>query len=290
MTIIRTGSVTLQAVVEFESPFMNIREMLPGLTQEALEENRGWIAPSVLGADDMVQLTFQSFIVTTRHHRILVDSCVGNDKQHRRPMFHMRKGDTYIHALKAAGLTPDDIDIVMCTHMHVDHVGWNTRLENGRWVPTFPKARYVFGRQEYDHWTALHATRPEPVYAESVLPVVEAGRAQLVEYDAPIDEAVRLLPTPGHTPGHFAVMFGAQHDEIAVTGDLLHTPIQLRYPELSVAFDHDRAQAAESRRAFLETVCDQATLCCFAHFPMALNGQVRRWGTGYRCETTGGTR
>lgn len=284
MSIVGAGRVTVQAIVEFAAPFMNIREMLPDVTEDVLETNRPWIPAHLLDAQDTVHLTFQSFIVRTPHHTILVDSCVGNGKHHHRPLFTMRNSDAYLVALREAGLTPDDIDFVMCTHLHVDHVGWNTRLENGRWVPTFPKARYIFGRQEYHHWAAELGAQPETVYSESVLPIVEHGRAQLVDYDFQIADFVRLLPTPGHTPGHFAVLLGDRGDEIVLTGDLLHLPLQLRYPGLSVAFDWDRALAAKSRRTLLERFCDQPTVCCFGHLPMAMHGRIKRWSDGFRCE------
>jgi glyoxylase-like metal-dependent hydrolase (beta-lactamase superfamily II) len=263
---------------------MNILEMLPDLKKEVLEQNRDWIPRRLLGDDNIALLVFQSFVVKTPDRTILIDSCIGNDKTHRRPLFNMRSSDTYMLALKQAGLAPQDIDFVMCTHMHVDHVGWNTRLDQGRWVPTFPNARYIFGKVEFDHWTAVHQAKAEPVYAESILPVVEAGMAQIVADDFQIEEAVRLVATPGHTPGHFAVAIGSGEDEIVFAGDLLHTPLQLRYPELSFAFDHDKAQAAVTRRSFLDSYSDRPALCCFAHFPMAHNGRIRPWGEGFRCE------
>jgi glyoxylase-like metal-dependent hydrolase (beta-lactamase superfamily II) len=278
------GGISVEAIVEFEAPFLPIREMLPALTAGMLEESRSWISPRMLDGEDMGRLVFQSFVVRIAGLIIMVDSCVGNDKHHHRPLFNMRRGDMYMRALKAADLTPDDIDIVMCTHMHADHAGWNTRLDGGRWVPTFPNAKYVFGRDELEHWAAAHAQKPEPVYAESVLPIVEAGRAQVVDYDFQIADSVRLIPTPGHTPGHFSVAFGKQHDEVLIAGDLLHSPLQLRYPELSFAFDYDQTESARSRRKLLETYSEQPTLCCFAHFPMALNGRLARWGDGFRCE------
>ncbi len=284
MSIVKIGDVAVQAVVELESPFMPIREMLPDLSAEVLEANRSWIPRDLLDDANVVHLVFQSFIVRTPRHTIPIDSCIGNDKHNRRPLFHMRRGEAYMTALKAAGLTPDEIDFVMCTHLHADHVGWNTRLEAGRWVPTFPKAKYIFGREEFDHWTAVSGQNPVSIYTESVLPIVEAGRAQLVDHDFRLDDVVRLHPTPGHTPGHAAVIFGSGYGDVAFTGDLLHTPLQLGYPELSAAFDHDRNRAAQSRRALLEAVSDGPTICCFGHFPMAANGRVTRWGDGFRCE------
>jgi len=279
------GDLTIHRVVESEAPFIGINQLLPGLDAALLAENRAWLAPRALDARDRAIMCMQSYVVRTPHHVILVDSCVGNDK-HRPNVaaWHEQTGDHYPRALAAAGLGFADIDYVMCTHLHVDHVGWNTRLEDGRWVPSFPNARYIFGETEYRHAVAAHAVAHNEVLADSVLPVIDAGRADLVAGDFTIGDHVRLIPTPGHTPGHLAVAFGRGADLAVMTGDLLHTPLQARYPEMSSVFDADAAAAAASRRGLLERVCETETVCCFAHFPSPSVGRVRRWGDGFRCE------
>jgi len=171
----------------------------------------------------------------------------------------------------------------MCTHLHPDHVGWNTRLENGRWVPTFPKARYVFGSTEFEHWTAQNAKAAVPAFVDSVLPVVEAKRCEVVKNDFSIGDHARIVPTPGHTPGHVAFAFGKTFDSAVFSGDLMHTPLQTLYPELSPKFDVDPAQAATTRRNFLERYCDTDTICCTAHFPSPSTGKIRRKGNGFAC-------
>jgi glyoxylase-like metal-dependent hydrolase (beta-lactamase superfamily II) len=186
--------------------------------------------------------------------------------------------------LAAAGISVGDIDYVMCTHLHVDHVGWNTRLDNGRWVPTFPKARYVFDKAEFDYWTETHAKTPVLPFADSVLPVVEAKQAEIVRHDYQIGDHTRILPTPGHTPGHVAFTFGRGKDDAVFSGDLMHSPLQTRYPELSAKFDVDQAQAAATRRNFMERYCGTDTLCCTAHFPSPSVGKIRRKGNGFSCE------
>jgi glyoxylase-like metal-dependent hydrolase (beta-lactamase superfamily II) len=196
----------------------------------------------------------------------------------------MKTDDTYARALAAAGISFGDIDYVMCTHLHVDHVGWNTRLDNGRWVPTFPKARYVFGKTEFDYWTETHAKTPVPPFADSVLPVVEARQAEIVRDDYAIGDHTRILPTPGHTPGHVAFTFGRGRDDAVFSGDLMHSPLQTHYPELSAKFDVDQPQAATTRRDFLERYCDTDTLCCTAHFPSPSTGRIRRADNGFSCE------
>ncbi len=283
------GEVTIRRIVEQETGFLPARDMLPGLTEERLAENRAWLREAgALDESDRVVLCFQSYILRTPHHTVLVDSCIGNGKDRpTRPAWHMKSDETWMRGLAAAGLRPEDIDVVMCTHLHPDHVGWNTRLQDGRWVPTFPKARYVFSARELAYWQERHARTPIPHLVDSVLPVIAAGRAELVQSDFALDDHIRLLPTPGHTPNHFAVCVGRGRDDAILTGDFIHSPLQARYPELSVWVDADPAQAAATRRAALERLCDGATLCCTAHFPSPSIGWIRRWGDGFRCEPVG---
>jgi glyoxylase-like metal-dependent hydrolase (beta-lactamase superfamily II) len=284
------GDLTIHRVIEQETTFLPAVEMLPGLTPDLLAENRPWMREAgAIDAQDVLILCFQSYIVKTPHHTILVDSCIGNDKPRPlRPKWNMKTDDTYARALAAAGFSVGDIDFVMCTHLHVDHVGWNTRLEDGRWLPTFRNARYVFAQGEFDYWTEQHARTAVPAFGDSVLPIVEANKAEIVGSDFQIGDHARILPTPGHTPGHVAFCFGRGRDDAVVSGDLMHSPLQARYPELSVKFDVDQAQAAATRRSFLERLCDTETLCCTAHFPSPSSGKIRRRGDGFSCEAVGG--
>ncbi len=285
----KIGDLTIHRIIEQEGAFLPALETLPGLTPEVLAENRHWLAPKALDAQDTLIFCFQSYVVRTPHHTILVDSCIGNDKPRpTRPQWNMKSDDRFMKGLAAAGLRVEDIDFVMCTHLHVDHVGWNTKLENGRWVPTFPKARYVFSEKEYNHWAGEHAKTPVPTFGDSVLPIVEAKRAELVRDDHQLGDHVRLMPTPGHTPGHVAIGFGRDGDDAVMPGDLMHSPLQTRYPELSARFDTDMAQAARTRRSFLERYCDTKTLCCTAHFPSPSAGRIKRWDDGFRCEPAEG--
>jgi glyoxylase-like metal-dependent hydrolase (beta-lactamase superfamily II) len=277
--------LTIHRIIEQETTFLPAIEMFPGLTPDLLAKNRPWMRQAgAIDRNDTLILCFQSYIVTTPDHTILVDSCIGNDKPRPRPKWNMKSDSEYMLALAAAGFTVDDIDFVMCTHMHVDHVGWNTRLANGRWVPTFPNARYIFGKTEFDYWSAQHARTPVAQFDDSVLPVVEAGQAEIVHDDYEIGDHMRILPTHGHTPGHAAFIFGCGSDHVVVSGDLMHSPLQTRYPELSPNFDVDPAQGAVTRRNFLERYCDTDTLCCTAHFPSPSAGKIRRLGNGFSCE------
>ncbi|BAM92519.1 putative metallo-beta-lactamase superfamily protein [Bradyrhizobium oligotrophicum S58] len=279
------ADTTIHRIVEQETTFLPAREMFPELTPEMLASQRSALqAAHALDAQDTLILCFQSYVVKTPHHTILIDSCIGNDKPRARPVWNLKTDATYMRALAAAGVSVDDIDVVMCTHLHTDHVGWNTRLDNGRWVPTFPNARYVFAQREYDYWVAQNAKAEVPAFADSVLPVVEAQRADIVSDEFSIGDHVRLLPTPGHTPGHVAMAVGKGRDDAVFSGDLMHSPLQLSFPELSPKFDVDPVQAAVTRRAFLERYCDTATLCCTAHFPSPSVGRIRRNGDGFACE------
>ncbi|MBV8912434.1 MAG: MBL fold metallo-hydrolase [Acetobacteraceae bacterium] len=282
---LRIGDLTVDRIVEQVRGLRPALEMIKGLTKEMLDENRAWLTDAgALTADDLIRLTFQSFLVRTPNHLILVDSCIGNDKNlPARPWWHMKTDTTFMDGLHALGVSAEQVDYVMCTHMHVDHVGWNTRLENGRWVPTFPNARYVFSRTEHAYWEAENAKAENPIFQDSVLPIVEAGRAELVDGEHVLDEHIRLLPTPGHTPGHVAVRLG-RREEAVVSGDLLHSPLQCRYPEMSVIFDVDPEQAAITRRSFFERYAETDTVCCMTHFPAPSFGKLKREGTGFRCE------
>src|SRR6201996_8101523 len=280
------GDLTIHRLIEVETTFLPAHHMFAGLTPELLAENRQWLRDSgAMDATDTLILCFQSYLIRTPHHTILIDSCIGNDKP--RPgaaNWNMKTDNTYMSGLTAAGVSVNDIDFVLCTHLHVDHVGWNTRLDSGRWVPTFPKARYVFDKSEYDYWHVQNAKAEIGPFADSVLPVVEAKRAEMVTNDFSIGDHGRILPTPGHTPGHVAFAFGKGKDDVVFAGDLMHSPLQTLHPELSPKFDFDPKQSAATRRSFLERYCDTDTLCCTAHFPSPSSGRIRRQGNAFMCE------
>ncbi len=285
---LRVGDMTIFRIIEEESPLFDPLTFFPSLTPELFAENRPWLEQlRAIDPAGQLVLCIQSYVVRTPHHTILIDGCVGNDKPRpARPFWHMQKKDTYQRGLADAGIRVEDIDFVLCTHLHVDHVGWNTRLENGRWVPTFPNARYVFSERELAYWTEQHSQTPIECIEDSVLPIVAAGRADLVRSDHALGDHVRLMPTPGHTPDHFAVHVGRTGRAAVFSGDLIHSPLQARYPELSMRVDFDPSQGSHTRRTFLEQHCDQDTLICTAHFPSPSMGGVSRWGDGFRFTPT----
>jgi glyoxylase-like metal-dependent hydrolase (beta-lactamase superfamily II) len=280
------GDLTIHRIIEQEATFLPALEMLPGLTPELLAENRAWMQKAgALDDNDVLILCFQSYVVKTPHHTILIDSCIGNDKPRPlRPKWNMKTDDTYGRALAAAGFSVGDIDYVMCTHLHVDHVGWNTRLENGRWVPTFPKAKYVMADRELAHWTQKEKDDPAsvPWITDSVLPIVEAKRAQIVRSDFALNESVEFVPTPGHSIDHYSVLVGRPGQDALITGDMIHSPLQGKYPELGMRADYDSRQAGQTRRKVFERFCDSPTVMCVTHFPTPSTGRLQRWGDGYK--------
>jgi glyoxylase-like metal-dependent hydrolase (beta-lactamase superfamily II) len=166
-------------------------------------------------------------------------------------------------------VAPEDVDYVLCTHMHVDHVGWNTRLVEGRWTPTFPRATYVFVGEEWDFWKHERdaGTEPSGCIDDSVMPIVEAGRAKLVDSTAAIGRFLTFEPTPGHTPGHACVRLTTAEGQVVFTGDLMHRIVQVAEPAWSSRFCYDAPRAARTRGEFLERHADTGTLICAAHFP-----------------------
>ncbi len=285
-TPIALQDITIHPVVEQQGPYFDPLEFFPTLSKDLLEENRSWLEPHCIDpATGKLVLCIQSFVIKTPHHNILIDSCVGNHKPRpARPMWNMMNSDRFEKSLAAAGLGVNDIDYVMCTHLHVDHVGWNTRLENGRWVPTFPKARYVMADRELAHWTEQEKKDATvcPWITDSVLPIVEAKRAQIVKSDFALNDQVVCLPTPGHTIDHFSVLVGREGRDALIAGDMIHSPLQGRYPELGMRADYDSPQAGRTRRKVFDRFCDTPTVMCVTHFPSPSTSVVRRWGDGYK--------
>ncbi len=279
----RVGGIAYRRILETEGPEFPVGFLLPDATPAALAPHRRWLEPRFLDpATDRLLLAVQSYLIETTRHLILVDTCVGNDKERRfhAPWSH-RRSPAFLDGLAALGRTPEDIDFVLCTHLHADHVGWNTRLVDGRWVPTFPNARYVFARTEIDHWLALNETgkrHSDGCIDDSVLPVVEAGQAVIVADDHALDDEVWLSPSPGHTPGHVCINLASQGRRAVLSGDVCHTPLQCREPGWSAVGCADPAQSAATRRAFLDAHCETDILVMTAHFPSPSTGRVRRAG------------
>lgn len=278
------GGMTVHRIVDMD-PFVLPLDMMPDADPAALEPHRAALAGHVDLDARTVLLAVQSHVVRVAGQTILVDTCVGEDKPRpARPEWNRRTAGGYLERLAAAGLRPQDIDVVMCSHLHVDHVGWNTRLVDGRWVPTFPRARYVMGHAELAHWQAVVAKDPgvnHGCYTDSVLPVVEAGQASPVDPGDTIADGATIVPLFGHTPGQIGLRVEAGGRPAFFCGDAVHTPAQIFEPDWSTRFCTDPARAAVSRRALLERVCDEDAVLV----PNHLRGpglRLQRNGTRYR--------
>ena len=291
MLALQFGDVTVERLVEAEGPSFYPAFIMPQSDPAEIERQRAWLEPRFFdSASGRFIMSVHSYIIRTPHHVILVDTCVGNDKDRPSTKAWHRQSFPWLDNLAAMGVRPEEVDFVLCTHLHVDHVGWNTRLEDGRWVPTFPNARYLFQRDEYAFWEAAGAEigatgTGDGCFRDSVLPVMEAGRAVLVDGDHAIDDTLHLEPSYGHSPGHVCLHLdttGADGTKRAIfSGDLMHHPIQCSYPDWNSRYCHDPARSRETRRGFVEQVADRDIVILAAHFAAPTAGRIV--SAGDRC-------
>jgi len=269
----KVGDVTVTAVVEttdrFDGAFVR-RHVVPAATRERLAE-LPWLRPHWLDERGDPYLVTQAFVVRSQGRVIVVDTCLGNDKERRNPAFH-HLTTPFLARLAAAGAAPDAVSCVLCTHLHFDHIGWNTRWDGARWVPTFSQARYRFSRVEWEHWQAHGGV--DYALADSVRPVMAAGLAELVAGDHAITDEVALEPTPGHTPGHVSVRIRSRGAEALITGDMIHHPCQVAHPEWTGPADSDQAWAHETRARALEDAAARGVLVLGTHFAAPAAGRV----------------
>ncbi len=275
----RIGRATIQKVEELCGPGFKPDIMFPKYDAASFDAQRYWMAPEFIepGSDRLIG-SLHSWVVRTGQHTILIDTCLGNHKTRSAPRWH-QLNTPFLERLAAAGVQPEDVDFVMCTHLHVDHVGWNTRLVDGRWVPTFPKAKYLFGQKEYAHWQEERQTHSAEevqggAYDDSVLPIVEAKRAVFIDAAYQADDLLTLIDTPGHTPGSLCIQLRDGGKQALFTGDVMHHPIQVYHPDWSSQFCWDREMSAKSRRQVLEHCVEHNILLCPAHFPGPNAGHV----------------
>jgi glyoxylase-like metal-dependent hydrolase (beta-lactamase superfamily II) len=253
--------------------------LFAGLTAERVQSH-AWLRPHFAHADGRLFASIHCFVVESQGRRIVVDTCVGNDKARSTAMWNQLHGP-FLDDLARAGFPAASIDVVLCTHMHTDHVGWNTRLAGERWVPTFANARYLFSRAEYEHWVGAGDDEELQVLADSVRPIVEVGLADWVASDHVLTGEVRLEPTPGHTPGHVSVRLRSRGSEAVITGDLMHHPIQCCEPRVGSRFDVDSQAAYEIRLRFLREQADRNVLVLGTHFAAPTAGWIASAGDAW---------
>lgn len=259
-----SGGHAITQLVELELP-VSQRFLLSGADSQTIA-GIDWLAPHYTTADGKLLSAIQAFVIDDGTNRIVVDTCIGKDKRRAMAVWSELDGP-FLANLEAAGYPAETITHVVCTHLHLDHVGWNTRQENGRWVPTFPNARYVIARQEWDTWKDLSDGEQGDVMADSVTPLFEAGRVDLLDWNAPVTPRMRLVATPGHTPGHCSVLLKDGSRQTLISGDTMHHPVQVAHPEWGSPADADPEQAKATRRRLVDDAEDGNWLLFGTHFP-----------------------
>jgi glyoxylase-like metal-dependent hydrolase (beta-lactamase superfamily II) len=277
------GDISITRILESERADFDPLAFFPQIPAEAWETHKQWLQPWALDTTSgNLVFPMQSFVLRTPHHTIVVDTCVGDHKKRQRPSWNLTSSGLYLKNLAAAGVRPEQVDYVMCTHMHNDHVGWNTRLEDGRWIPTFPRARYVMSENEWTYWSALHKETPQNQIEDSVIPIIESGQALLVKNDYALSDEIWFESTPGHTPDHVAVRLRSRGADAVITGDLIHSPVQCVELDWVPRPDYDADLARKTRRAFLERYCERDVLVCASHFPSPSFGHIEPQGHDFR--------
>jgi glyoxylase-like metal-dependent hydrolase (beta-lactamase superfamily II) len=279
----RVGEAEIFSIPEVIALNDDIKVLLENATPDLLLKYP-WLQPHYATPDGRMLINFQGFVVKAGGRIIVVDTCIGGDRQREYDVFCHLKSD-FMDDLKSIGVTPDNVDIVLCTHLHFDHVGWNAQKVNDRWVPTFPNARYLFGRVEYEHWMMLYRTKGYHHLLhveECIMPIIEAGLVDLIEMQHRISQEVWLEPTPGHTPGHVSVRISSLGQDAIITGDIMHSPIQIAVPDWQANFDMDRALGAQQRARLVKVAADQPLLVIGSHFPQPTAGHIVSDGSSWR--------
>lgn len=281
----QVGAVKVTRIVEIELPvtYNPDRPFLAEATPEALR-SMPWLYPHFVNENDQLRLSIHALLVEAPGLRLVVDTCIGNDRP-RSLLGGQALATDFLASLAEAGWSCDSVDAVVCTHLHVDHVGWNTMLQDGAWVPTFPKAQYLLGKAEYAHWSAEDDAEQQTILSDSVQPIIDAGLARFVDMDHVLSPELRLIPTTGHTPGHVSLMIESEGQMAVITGDMTHHPCQMAHPDWSPPFDSDPKAAAVTRARMFAQWADQPILVIGTHYAGPTAGHVRRDGAAFRFET-----
>ena len=278
------GDVSITRIIEQEDKSMPAEVMLPEATPENVLPIE-WLRPHFIDSDGILISSIFSLLVDSAGVKLVIDTCLGNDKPRSVPMWNQRQG-AFLEEIAAAGFARESVDYVVCTHLHPDHVGWNTMLVDGEWLPTFPNARYLFSEQDWEWLDKQPVTVLGDYCGDSVRPIFDAGLAELITPAHSITDEVWLESTPGHSPGHVSVQISSGGEHAVVTGDLIHHPCQMAKPQWCSPFDFDARQALVTRAEFLKQNSDKPVLVIGSHFATPTAGRIISDGEVYRFVTS----
>lgn len=278
------GNIRVTRVLELPPTAFDPAIFIQATRAEVLDR-QDWLCPSFATREGDIILHFQAFIIEAGGKRIMVDPCIGNHKPRGHPLLD-QLDNPFLERLERAGFPRESIDFVLCTHLHVDHCGWNTMLVDGEWVPTFPNARYLFARGEVEFAQSETEGDAPAIFADSVKPILDAGLADTVDPGHAIVEGVTLKSTPGHTPSHCSIILSSEGSEAIITGDVIHHPLQAALPEVSSNFCWNDETGIATRRKILAHAANTETLLLVAHFAGSSGVLVRPDGDAWRVEET----
>ncbi|MGB3508887.1 MAG: MBL fold metallo-hydrolase [Microcoleaceae cyanobacterium] len=276
----KIGDVAITPIIELDLS-VEASFTLPEATPENLAPDFDWLQPHFVDPDGKLKFRVQALLVESCGHKIIIDTCVGNEKERTTPEFNQLDGP-FLDEIAKSGFDRGEVDIVVCTHLHYDHVGWNTMKVDGKWIPTFPNARYQIARPEFEYCRNQKEGSWAQTFGDSVAPVFEAGLVDLVECDYQITPELQLFPTPGHTPGHCSVAISSRGQEALITGDVMHHPCQCAHPEWECVADTFPHQAEMTRRQFLERVGDRSILAIGTHWSAPHPVRIVKHKTGWK--------
>jgi glyoxylase-like metal-dependent hydrolase (beta-lactamase superfamily II) len=279
MSTWQIGDVSITKVLEMEKhwPFS---ALLPG-AEEVVDEFE-WLKPDFVTEEGRMKLSIHALLVESEGLTIIVDTCCGNDKQRPGAIPFDNLQTDFMSELEKSGYRSEDVDVVISTHLHVDHVGWNTTLVDGSWVPTFPNAEYLFVKDELAHWSS-EPQHYGPVFEDSVQPILDAGMATIIDVDYEITGEIGLELTAGHTPGHVSVTINSQNESGLITGDMTHHPVQFAKPDLASSADWNQDMSTATRHEAYERWSD-GRLIIGTHFAGRTAGVLVAEGNSWRFE------
>jgi glyoxylase-like metal-dependent hydrolase (beta-lactamase superfamily II) len=274
----KVGAVTITKIVELEGAG-GTKFILPQAKPELIREMR-WLMPRYATGEGKLKISIHAYVLEAGGRRIVIDTCLGNNKEDRHIPLWNNLDTPFLYKMKEAGFAPETIDTVVCTHLHVDHVGWNTKRVAGQWVPSFPNAKYLFGKVEYDFWNGFEESKEQrAVFADSVKPVIDAGQAELIPSEHQVCEEVSTFPTPGHSPGHLSIRIRSGGEEAVLIGDVAHHPCQFEHLDWSSTFDSDPLGSARMREELLGKLAGTKVRIFGGHFDP---GYAVREGKAFR--------